>query len=255
MRPIVREQLNSRPLSWLARNQAALDSDPSIDPSRRWAARRPTMNNNGIVAALRGMAGARQRCMYCGDSEGCDIEHYFPKANPLWRDRVFSWGNMLWICAPCNRLKNATFTLNEGRPLLLNPESDYVWDFFDYVMESGQLVPRCDLNPRDRLRAEYTIEEAVSRLSYDLVCESRQITSRNLMRATSRFLESVRDDRARGDFIAHVVDCDHPELCEWHLCLLGSHEEPFASLLEEVPDLVPEVRAELNRRYPGVWLR
>lgn len=54
----------------------------------------------GVLAALTGMAPGHQRCMYCGDSQGTDIDHFEPKSQaPL---RTFDWTNYLLACSYCN---------------------------------------------------------------------------------------------------------------------------------------------------------
>ncbi len=254
MRSIQRLRLPRRPSAWLERNQEQLNGDISIDVLGRWRARRQTMNGNGIVAALERMAGARNRCMYCGDSEGCDIEHFRPKAVHDWRGYVFSWINFLWICAPCNRLKNALFALDGvGAPLMLDPTLDHVWDFFDYVDESGQLSPRYDLGAEEALRANYTLRSDVSRLLFDVVCESRQRSARIIRRAVRDFLESAALQADVDNFIEHVSDADHPELCEWYFESTGATLAPYSQLCANHLEVIAALKRELNEKYPGVW--
>ena len=46
------------------------------------------------------MAPGVQRCMYCLDSLGTDIDHFEPKSRrPL---RTFCWHNHLLACSRCN---------------------------------------------------------------------------------------------------------------------------------------------------------
>lgn len=254
MRPILRQDLHQRALSWLEKNQRQLDDDLEIVVKKRWSLRRPVMNNNGIVAALRRMAGARRRCMFCGDSEGCDIEHFYPKSDIRWRGKVFSWDNLLWICAPCNRLKNASFQVDDlNNPMLLNPVSDRIWEFFDYIEESGQLAVRYDLRGRLEVRATSSLSESSTRLLYEVVCDGRQRTTRHLRRAASKFLDSSHERVDRDEFIAHATDTDFPELFEWYFSLWGATQAPFDSVVRDYPELIEELRARANELNPGVW--
>lgn len=255
MRAVLRRGLPKRAVTWLKNNQDKLNNNLTIVVKKRWAARRPTMNNNGIVTTLRAMAGVRRRCMYCGDSEGCDIEHFYPKSDARWRGKVFEWDNFLWICAPCNRLKNASFRVDvQGRALFLNPTLDKIWDFFDYVEESGQLASRYGLPHDLKARAEATLSESSSRLLYEIICDGRQRTTRHLRRAVTKFLDSGHGQIHRDEFIAHVTDTDFPELFEWYFSLLGNREEPFNSLLRDFPDLIEDLRTRANELNPGVWI-
>lgn len=76
----------------------------------------------GILATLADMAPGHQRCMYCGDSQGTDIDHFEPKSlAPL---RTFEWLNHLLACSYCNsNQKRNTFprSAEDGSPLLLDP--------------------------------------------------------------------------------------------------------------------------------------
>ncbi|MFC9857762.1 MULTISPECIES: HNH endonuclease family protein [unclassified Streptomyces] len=76
----------------------------------------------GLLAALADMAPGHQRCMYCGDGQGTDIDHFEPKSlAPL---RTFEWLNHLLACSYCNsNQKRNKFPRSEedGSPLLLDP--------------------------------------------------------------------------------------------------------------------------------------
>ncbi|MEU0069738.1 HNH endonuclease [Streptomyces sp. NPDC006332] len=71
------------------------------------------------------MAPGHERCMYCGDNQGCAIDHFEPLAvNPL---RAFDWANHLLACTICNsHFKRGEFPRDEhdGSPLLLDPTGD-----------------------------------------------------------------------------------------------------------------------------------
>ncbi|WDG31194.1 HNH endonuclease [Streptomyces sp. CA-278952] len=77
---------------------------------------------DGLMVTLADMAPGHQRCMYCGDSQGTDIDHFEPKSlAPL---RTFEWLNHLLACAYCNsNQKRNSFPRSEadGSPLLIDP--------------------------------------------------------------------------------------------------------------------------------------
>lgn len=62
--------------------------------------------------------------MYCEDSHGTDIEHFWPKGSyPL---RAFLWENYLLACSFCNsNLKREEFPLDaHGQPELIDPTAE-----------------------------------------------------------------------------------------------------------------------------------
>jgi len=76
-----------------------------------------------IRGTLREMAGGRNRCMYCEDNEGTDIEHFWPKSE--YPNRAFSWSNYLLACAYCNsNFKRTKFPTTNGQPDLLDPTAE-----------------------------------------------------------------------------------------------------------------------------------
>ncbi|HWU06118.1 MAG TPA: HNH endonuclease [Streptomyces sp.] len=75
-----------------------------------------------LLATLAGMAPGHERCMYCGDSQGTDIDHFEPKSlAPL---RTFDWLNHLLACSYCNSNQKRNHfprSRKDGGPLLLDP--------------------------------------------------------------------------------------------------------------------------------------
>lgn len=254
MRQIQRQRLPAKCSAWLLKNSNQLIANNAISIADRWKDRRKTMNNNGVVAVLESMAGLGMRCMYCCDSEGCDIEHFYPKSDGRWRNRVFMWDNFLWICAKCNRIKTKNFSVDaHGNALLINPVDDHIWDFFDYVEETGQLVAQTTINAADYARATYTISEDVTRLLHEVICEGRKTSSRFIRRAISAYTNSAKLDQDKEEFIISILDSGHPELCFWYFSGIGSNSEPFDSFCRDNANLVNDLQDRLNQSFPGVW--
>lgn len=93
---------------------------------------------------LEGMAPGYQRCMYCGDSQGTDIDHFEPLSrNPL---RTFDWLNHLLACSTCNsNLKRDRFPLAaDGTPLLVDPTTEDPFDHLLLTPSLGVYVARTD---------------------------------------------------------------------------------------------------------------
>ena len=92
-----------------------------------------------IRELLQDMAPAIQRCMYCLDSQGTDIDHFQPKAlAPL---RTFDWLNHLLACSFCNsNAKREAYPRDEetGECLLLDPSIDDPADHLKLLPASGK---------------------------------------------------------------------------------------------------------------------
>lgn len=93
-----------------------------------------------VLDALRRMTGPRQRCMYCGDSHGTDIDHYRPKA--LFPQYLFQWPNLILSCTECGRFKGSQFPLVGGGPGVVNPTAEDPWEFLDFDPRTGNITAR-----------------------------------------------------------------------------------------------------------------
>ncbi|MFJ5303810.1 HNH endonuclease [Streptomyces sp. NPDC088350] len=90
-----------------------------------------------LLAGLAEMAPGHERCMYCGDSQGTDIDHFEPKSlAPLL---TFDWLNHLLACSSCNSIqKGNRFPLAaDGSPLLVDPTAEDPLDHLRLVLPVG----------------------------------------------------------------------------------------------------------------------
>jgi uncharacterized protein (TIGR02646 family) len=121
-------------------------TSPAGTAAKLWKAQRAGKKRAAAFDDVRGtlskMASARERCMYCEDSLGTDIDHFRPKAT--YPEHAFSWHNYLLACSHCNsNEKRAVFPLDAaGAPLLVSPVDDEPTDHFVLVPETGRLEPR-----------------------------------------------------------------------------------------------------------------
>ncbi len=124
MKRLRRVPLSKATLTYLAKVQKRVTTAAQAKTSWKSATQRPYFVE--IRAALSNkMAGGRERCMFCEDSAGTDIEHFWPSS--LYPDRAFVWENYLLACSLCNgpRYKGTNFPLDAaGDPLLLDPTAD-----------------------------------------------------------------------------------------------------------------------------------
>ena len=123
------------------------------------------------------MCTGAQRCVYCTDSVGDEIEHVKPK--DLYPEEVFRWPNYVYACGICNGRKSNKFSVINrnkivdvtrprgspikppisGEPVFVNPRLE---DPLDYMMMdligTFWLLPRMGIGQLGTKRAEFTIE-------------------------------------------------------------------------------------------------
>lgn len=240
MRRLFRKELSAATTEYLRRKQAAIDG--GSPPRATWESARTTKPMRPVVEALRAMVGKRGRCMYCEDSRGTDIDHFWPLAR--FKERTFLWENLLWSCADCNRHKLVRFLLDaQGAPLLIDPTADDPWDFLFYDTATGNITARYDLrvdgvDPRGK-----ETMDAIPALGNEAVVDGRLRTVRNLKKAVRAFLRHGEEDvaRARLDLLESIQDNDAYGLVGWYFRRDGQDESPFT----ELRSLHPEVWGEI----------
>lgn len=195
-----------------------------------------------IVQVLAKMTGPRQRCMYCEDSRGTDVEHFKPKVP--FRDHVFRWLNLLWICTGCNRAKGNRFPCDEsGSPLLLDPTLDEPWDFLYFDRDTGEITARWEAgtgaeNPRGQ-----ALLEILAPLRHQAVTEGRRRTSMRLRRVVRSFLAHHTDAAEKltaasiEDLLDEVDDAMDYGIALWFFLRDGCNDEPFGQLRTRFPTL------------------
>jgi uncharacterized protein (TIGR02646 family) len=97
-----------------------------------------TAERAGIKNALSQIAAGIERCMYCGDSRGTDIDHFEPiKSAPL---RTFDWHNHLLACSSCNsNAKRNAFPCDRyGQSLLVDPSAEEPSDHIELTLSIGK---------------------------------------------------------------------------------------------------------------------
>ncbi|MET7989162.1 HNH endonuclease [Streptomyces sp. NPDC005281] len=90
------------------------------------------------------MAHGAERCMYCEDNLGTDIDHVQPLAEaPL---RAFDWLNHLLACSYCNsHTKGRQYPCDaDGHSLLIDPSTEDPADHLVLRLAAGQYDPLSD---------------------------------------------------------------------------------------------------------------
>jgi uncharacterized protein (TIGR02646 family) len=177
---------DARARRWLTKWQQNIDRLPTHEEQvaealRVWSQKnRPDNRTFATVRAnLRAMSGDLERCWYCDDSCGNEIEHVHPKS--LFPGRTFVWENYLYACGICNSEKRDTFSVfldgsaadhQDARillqssgvaaltkdPLILNPRTDKYLDYLVLDLDSFIFNPFPLLNERGKARARHTID-------------------------------------------------------------------------------------------------
>ena len=130
----------------------------------------------GVRKQLVVMCAGAQRCCYCEDSAGDEIEHIRPK--DLYPEDTFVWENYLLACGQCNRSKSSRFFVinvgcfvdvtrrrgepvnrpRDGQPVLLTPRMEDPLRYLDLeIVETFTFLPREYLSEIDAARARYTV--------------------------------------------------------------------------------------------------
>ena len=178
--------------------------------------------------ALTVMCSGAQRCVYCEDSVGDEVEHIEPK--DLYPCKVFVWTNYVYACGRCNGSKGSRFSVVDGHrlvdvtrrpgarvvpplaglPAFLNPRVDDPLDYLHLDFETFWLVARDDGGTLGRKRAEFTIETL--KLNRDVLIAARTTAyfayRTALFEYVARKPGAVEDDLAA--LVAHIRTMPHP---------------------------------------------
>jgi hypothetical protein len=170
--------------------------------------------------------------MFCEDSRGTDIDHFWP-LKPFSR-RTFVWENLLLACGGCNRVKGNRFDLNDqGDPLLIDPTAEDPWNFLFFEPDTGIIVARVDpATGTEDPKGEHTTDPAVLPLNIDPATDGRRRIARSLRRAVHRFLERAETESAQAldDLLVELLDHDDYGLLEWYFLRDGQNDPPFSDL-------------------------
>ena len=146
MRRIERVELSDGSHAALDRMQQRVsrDSAPAGAAAKLWKRKTGTAPRRRafteVRASLQRMSTGRQRCMYCEDSEGTDIDHHRPKSQ--YPAHAFRWANYLLACSHCNsNEKRSEYPLDPSqKPLLIDPTAEDPYVHVAFVWQTGLFV-------------------------------------------------------------------------------------------------------------------
>jgi uncharacterized protein (TIGR02646 family) len=196
MKRIRRLPLSSKTLTFLKQRTAKVGTaaDPSAEAKRLWERKGKAFEE--IRQALKAMASGIERCMYCEDSAGTDIEHFWPKTDyPLL---AFDWDNYLIACSGCNsNYKRTQFPRDpQDLPLLLNPVEEEPLDHLAFSPSTGRYEPT---TPKG------TASEEVYGLNRDTLTRGRQSAWTVLQELLTLYAQHKSGDPAKAGRIEAAV--------------------------------------------------
>ena len=223
--------------------------------------RRSNATFREVRRRLSDMCAGAQRCVYCEDSVGDEVEHIKPK--DLYPEDVFRWPNYVYACGPCNGGKNNRFAVmtNEGQievtrprgapitppipgePAFINPRAEDPLAFLTMdLLGTFIMLPREGLIADAADRADFTIETL--NLNRDLLLDAR-------MNAFGGYRARLREYAARRDAGAEAAELDalrtdllatpHPTV--WEEMKRQSHDIPeIGHLFANVPEALGWMR-------------
>lgn len=237
MRRVKRLALSDEVVLYLNRRQQRANDEKAagtLDVVKAWKSVGQTKGIKTTRATLKKMAGGRQRCMYCSDSAGTDIEHFWPKS--AYPERMFQWLNMLLCCTGCGRdCKGNKFPLDNGNPTLLDPTIDDPWQFLDFNTATGILFPLVDAHGGTTTKGEETVK-LLKLDRRDEVNIGYHKSFRRIKRAIDAALaEQAPDPHA---LIHALTDADDHGLLGWCFRGNGINVSP---------------QSDLRQKHPNVW--
>ncbi len=232
MRRVKRMPLPPTALAYLNKMQKHINQkmvDGSCNTTTIWKSSRKNMVE--VISVLRLMTGKRERCMYCLDSDGTDIEHFRPKAK--FPKRMFRWRNLLLCCSKCNSKKDDKFPMQGNRPLLIDPSKEEPWRYLDFDPDTGNIIARFDLKTNAYfLKGEKTVE--VLQLDRREALAAGYIkTYRRLSNKFQRFLNEP--NQSADKLIAELQEADDHGLLGWCFIGTGQNEAPFKEIKQKNP--------------------
>lgn len=237
MRRVKRLTLNETAKKYLNKRQEKANQKKiagTLDIEKEWKGARQTKTMESVLKTLQKMMGSRERCMYCLDSHGSDIEHFRPKAT--YSNCMFRWPNFLLCCTECGRFKGSQFPLIGNRRLLIDPTREEPWRYLDFDPVTGNITARFDASLNDwSAKGSKTVEI--------LQLDRREALAAGYLKTFQRLAKIVRDFLNDPVIPAQKLadslwDADDHGLLGWVFVGTGQNESPFD---------------QLHAGHPAIW--
>lgn len=239
MRRVQRVALDKKTENYLLRRQADADKkskSKTLKTDSHWNSSRQTMAMGKVFISLQNMMGPRQRCMYCVDSHGCDIEHFHPKA--IFTKWMYDWENLLLCCTECGRLKGNKFPSDNGKTMLIDPSKEEPWNYLDFDPITGNITAKFDITTNSfHAKGEKTVE-TLQLDRREAVAVGYLKTFRNLSKRISTYLQTPTISTQL--LISELIDHDEHALLGWFFKGNGQFEQDLSSLKIQFPTVWKE---------------
>lgn len=211
----------------------------TLDVDTLWKQSRQTKTISDACKLLQQVMGPRERCMYCLDSHGTDVEHFKPKATyPL---STFQWKNWLVCCTECGRIKGSQFPTVNGKPLLVNPTSENPWMHIDFDPDTGNLMARFEITTNDWSPKGAATVKVLQLDGREALAAGYRKTYLKLAEVVNKALaDPVMPDAAA--LIQSLKNEDEHGLLEWCLCFAGQQTTLFSQLKKQHAQLWDECK-------------
>lgn len=204
----------------------------TLDVDAVWKQARATKAIGSACALLQAAMGPRERCMYCLDSHGTDIEHFRPKTRyPL---QTFQWNNWLICCTECGRLKGSKFPMANGKPLLIDPARENPWTHLEFDSDTGNLTARYDVKACDWSRKGAETVNVLHLDAREALAAGYRKTYLRLAAVLNAALAAPAVPGA-ADLVNKLKEEDEHCLLEWCFCFAGQQEAPFSQFKNQHP--------------------
>lgn len=237
MRHVKRLTLNKKLTDYLAKRQTNAtrkQAAGTLVPENEWKSARQTRSIGNVLATLQRMMGDRERCMYCLDSHGADIEHFWPKTP--YPERMFLWPNLLLCCTECGRFKGNRFPLDNGQPLLIDPTTEEPWDHIDFDPATGNLTAKFDLQANDWSAKGLKTVEVLQLDRREALAAGYTKTFRRISSVVSGCLQQTAAPVAT-DLLNTLKEADDHGLLGWCFYGAGQNVSPFSDFHTRFPDI------------------
>jgi uncharacterized protein (TIGR02646 family) len=229
VRRIIRKDLPTGTKKALEDRQEGADDKRAagtLNIEQEWKGARQTRPLKTALKVLMSMAGERERCMYCGDSHGTDIEHFWPKTP--YPERMFRWPNLLLCCTECGRFKGDRFPVDNGIAVLLDPTADDPWRHLDFDPGTGNISARFDTDANDWSPRGLKTVEVLQLDRREALNASYRKTWRRLQIRLEAAIQDARPDPL--NLAKALREADDHGLLGWCIAGTGRNVAPLSTL-------------------------